>query len=623
MIFRSPLRLAAAAALAFASSARAQSLLPPERVPLESLAAFRPGAANWRVAGGLAGDPRRDPALTPAAGTGLLVCNPAPAARENLFTTWEHGDLEVDFDFLLPPGADSGLYLQSRYEIQLRDCWGLRQPAATDGGGIYPSRDAATGPEGTGGAAPRANAWRAPGLWQHLHVEFQAPRFDPAGRKTANARFRKVVLNDFVIHENVEVSAPTRGAAATDERPLAPLMFQGSNLNGAVAIRAIACKRFDPAARVQVENLRYQFYSGLFKAVGDYDAARPDRAGVPAKFSLTAGEKSGKFALVFSGTMTVPADGDYAFRSETSSTVRLMIDGRTVLLPFEKSSEPGSIPLRAGAHAFRLDYLHNVGAGPKLDVLVEGPGLTERSIMENDPRPPLTPGALAKLQPIVVEPADQRVRLQRSFVPFEPRKRLYAINVGTPAGVHFSYDFETGAILRVWRGGFLDAADLWRGRAEDQVARPTGPALTFNAKPAVALIEHPLSGGWPDAPEALQASQGYTLEADDLPVFHSTLASLTIRDRIAPLPGGRGLSRTLVIGGQTADWTSWVLLAEADTITAQPQGGWIIGDRQWYLDWPANAAHTPVIHRRGGKQQLVVRIAKGDLDAPLHYELVW
>jgi hypothetical protein len=267
--------------------------------------------------------------------------------------------------------------------------------------------------------------------------------------------------------------------------------------------------------------------------------------------------------------------------------------------------------------------LHNVGASPKLDVLVEGPGLPERSIMANDPRPAPSPAALAKFQPIPVEPADGRVRTQRSFVPFEPRKRLYAINVGTPAGVHFAYDFETGAILRVWRGGFLDALDLWRGRAEDQVARPAGPALTFHAKPAVALIENPLSGGWPEAPEALQASQGYRLEADGLPVFHSTLASLTIRDRIAPLPDGRGLTRTLVIGGQTADWSSWLLLAEADTIIAQPHGGWIIGDRQWYLDWPENAAQRPVIHRRGGKQQLVVRIAKTELDVPLTYQLVW
>jgi hypothetical protein len=76
--------------------------------------------------------------------------------------------------------------------------------------------------------------------------------------------------------------------------------------------------------------------------VGEYDSARADREGAPARFSHAAVEKSGKFALVFSGDIVVPATGLYAFRAETSSTVRLTVDGRTVLLPFEKAASPGS-----------------------------------------------------------------------------------------------------------------------------------------------------------------------------------------------------------------------------------------------------------------------------------------
>jgi hypothetical protein len=165
---------------------------------------------------------------------------------------------------------------------------------------------------------------------------------------------------------------------------------------------------------------------------------------------------------------------------------------------------------------------------------------------------------------------------------------------------------------------------MWHERGEPQLAKPMGPALTFNAKPAVVLVESPLTGGWPDQTDAMASSQGYTLEPDGLPVFKSALSSITIRDRIAPLADGRGLARTLTVGGKLTDWSTWVLLAEADSITPQPDGhGWVIGDREWYLDWPADPAHTPVVHVRGGKQQLVIRVTKAALEAPINYSLVW
>ena len=43
--------------------------------------------------------------------------------------------------------------------------------------------------------------------------------------------------NGQVIHENVEVSGPTRGAAFEDEKPTGPLMFQGDH--GPVAYRDV------------------------------------------------------------------------------------------------------------------------------------------------------------------------------------------------------------------------------------------------------------------------------------------------------------------------------------------------------------------------------------------------
>lgn len=618
---RSTLLLRACAAVAsLASVAFAQSLLPPERVRLDSLDAFQPPAANWRLAGGLAGDPRVDKALTPVDGTGLLVCTPTREARGQLFTAWEHGDLELDLEFLMLPGADSGIYLQGRYEVQMRDSWGKADMTFNDNGAIYQTWDEAKprGEQGTGGSAPKANASRAPGLWQHYHIEFEGPRFDAQGNKIKNARFVKVVLNGFVVQEDVEVPGPTRGAAFQDEKPTGPLMIQGNNLVPGHAVRNITVKRFGPE-RIAVEGLRYKFYSGEFEQIGDYDALPPTAEGVPAEFAHGVVEKSGQFALVFTGTLVVPKDGLYAFGIESASVTRLTIRDRTVVVPLGRNSAPGVVQLAAGRHPFRLDMKHGRWGRHALDLVAEGPGIPPHTLTVRD----VTVGGPRTPRQLLVEPKD-RALVQRGFVPFEPRKRLYAVSVGTPQGVHFAYDTETGAPLRVWRGKFLDTFEMWDGRGYSQLAKPVGPALTLHDKPAFALIENSQAGDWPDEPEPLWTAHGYELGEGGLPVFSASLSGVKLRDRFAPSADGRGLVRTIETAGDLPEWSAWVLLAEGETISPQPDGrGWIVGDREWYVDWPADAAVQPIVRTANGRQQLAVPLTGATLEKPISYTLVW
>jgi hypothetical protein len=60
------------------------------------------------------------------------------------------------------------------------------------------------------------------------------------GKKTANAKFLKVVLNDKLLHENVEMKGATPGGVGGKEKPKGPLMFQGNH--GPVAYRNIVVR---------------------------------------------------------------------------------------------------------------------------------------------------------------------------------------------------------------------------------------------------------------------------------------------------------------------------------------------------------------------------------------------
>lgn len=594
----------------------AQSLLPPAPLPLASLAEFKSPGANWQVAGGIGGDPRREKVLVSLPGTGVVINNPTDAAKTALVTTWDHGDLELELDFLLPAGSNSGIYLMGRYELQLADSWGVKTPTFSDCGGIYQRWDERRdqGKPGFEGFAPTANASRAPGLWQHLRIEFQAPRFDATGAKTKNARFVKVTLNNFVIHENIEVSGPTQGAAFTNEQPVGPLLFQGDH--GAVALRDLRSKRFDADARVAIENLSYKYYPGEPKVVGEYDNATPARAEAATSFAVEPIDRTGKYAVVFAGELVAPRDGTYAFTAEAIEPVRVLVDGQTAISPLEEGGLTNLITLTKGRHAFRLDFIHTSWRPPALRLAVEGPGVALHNLTANRAR------RANNAQQLLIQPED-RVRLQRGFVPYEPKKRLYAISVGTPAGAHYAYDFETGALLRVWRGSFVDAFEMWDGRGEPQLAKPAGPALTLNAKPTLALLEK-ASDEWPDAPEALWSSSGYTLDREGQPTFFAKLASLEVSDRIAPTADGRGLTRTINLKGNNTSWQTWLLLAEAPTITAQAGGsGFIVGDREYYVDLPADSAVRPFVRTHGDHQQLVLPITGAGITRPIVYTLSW
>jgi hypothetical protein len=161
--------------------------------------------------------------VTPG-GTELINQTPAHGKSLDLYSEARHGDATITLEVMVPKDSNSGIYVMGEYEVQVLDSFGKdANPGPGDMGAIY------------GAQPPQQPKYRAPGEWNTYEIQWQAPKFDTAGKKVANAKFLKVVLNGVTIHENVEMKGPTPGGVDGKEKAQGPLMFQGNH--GAVSIR--------------------------------------------------------------------------------------------------------------------------------------------------------------------------------------------------------------------------------------------------------------------------------------------------------------------------------------------------------------------------------------------------
>ncbi len=202
---------------------------------LSAIENFKEPSGNWFEAANAILDSADGNKLIAIDGMGVVISENGKTA--NLVTKQNYGDVKLALDFMISKKSNSGVYLQGRYEIQIYDSWGTADPVSWDCGGIYERYDGTKTYEGT---PPMVNASGEPGEWQHLEINFKAPRFNSAGEKTKNAVFKKVKLNGIVIHKNAEVTGPTASSLDNKEEPSGPLMLQGDH--GPVAYRNLKLK---------------------------------------------------------------------------------------------------------------------------------------------------------------------------------------------------------------------------------------------------------------------------------------------------------------------------------------------------------------------------------------------
>jgi hypothetical protein len=205
------------------------------------LAGWAKPTGDWLVAGAVSVDPVNPKAFAITPGEGVLV-NGVKGRTSNLLTEAEFGDVQLHVEFCIPQKSNSGVYLMGRYEVQVYDSYGVEkdQYPGIECGGIYPRW---INEKNVDGHSPRVNASKPPGEWQTFDITFRAPRFDATGKKIANAKFVKVLHNGKLIHENVDLTGPTRASHWDDEKPTGPIMLQGDH--APVAYRNLRAESID------------------------------------------------------------------------------------------------------------------------------------------------------------------------------------------------------------------------------------------------------------------------------------------------------------------------------------------------------------------------------------------
>jgi hypothetical protein len=132
--------------------------------------------------------------------------------------------------------------------------------------------------------------------------------------------------------------------------------------------------------------LTWAYYEGAWSELPDFGSMSPLDEGTSEAFTLSPAQRDDNFGLRFTGTLDVPADGEYTFYTESDDGSRLSIGGEVVVnndgvhAPEEAS---GTITLSAGPHPITVDYFEAEG-GEQLTVQWASPQFSKEPIAADD-----------------------------------------------------------------------------------------------------------------------------------------------------------------------------------------------------------------------------------------------
>src|SRR5438874_2622938 len=145
----------------------------------------------------------------------------ATAAGGTITSKQKFGDCQLHLEFATPSEVkgsgqgrgNSGMYLMSRYEVQILDSYDNTTYFDGQCGAIYKEQP------------PTVNACRKPGEWQSYDIIFTAPRFEEDG-SVKTPGYVTVLHNGVLIHNHFELlgatsyTEPAKYSRHADKEPL-------------------------------------------------------------------------------------------------------------------------------------------------------------------------------------------------------------------------------------------------------------------------------------------------------------------------------------------------------------------------------------------------------------------
>ncbi|WP_026631432.1 PA14 domain-containing protein [Dyadobacter alkalitolerans] len=574
------------APLAFAQSD--MQSLPFDTVRLDNLEQFgSPGNQTWHIAGNVSADRKQTGNLAETKGRGILVYKPLKQNRP-LTSKAKFGNADIELDFLLSKGASFQILLHDRYGIKITNDWMTEvNPGA-----------------------------KAPGLWQHLTIHFQAPVLDKNGRETQLAGFKKILLNGqkFVNEtEKQHINTPKQSLNQS-------LTFIGNELP--FAIRNIRYKTYDEDL-IRISDTKFKVYQGLHKNPDTLASLQHKRTGTTDTLSHLVGDRKSQLAM--EGIMDIPRDGDYLFKMIAGGGAWFYLDGKRIIdnkgtRDFERAFY-AKYPLKKGKYPFKIIYSNSDEC---LVLHYEGPQIPWQSLT--------TPASMRVSERF--EPLEYEVRnkpaIQRGFMMYRNEINPYTASVGIPAstsakeksGNNYAYDMKRYNVLAAWHGRFIDVSNMWTERGEKQLEIPLGAKLELAQKPLLASLissEAP----WPDSAQTAEGvftNRGYKLTNNGLPIYFYTLNGTTVEDLIHIGNDNAGLTREIKTASKPGT-TAYILLAEGSVIEQTNGGGYAVDDKSYYIENLETGGVKPILRRDDGRQQVILPVQKDTLT--IKYDIIW
>ena len=133
-------------------------------------------------------------------GKGIVTVN----GTGDIYTAQKFGDCQLHVEWATPEKivgegqgrGNSGIFLQSKYEIQVLDSYTNKTYFHGQAGAVYKQ------------TPPLVNASRKPGEWQYYDIIYHAPHFDGTGKVTVPGRVT-VLHNGVLVQDNTEIKGST------------------------------------------------------------------------------------------------------------------------------------------------------------------------------------------------------------------------------------------------------------------------------------------------------------------------------------------------------------------------------------------------------------------------------